>query len=80
MTVEYSFIAFCSSILNSKTSRKAFLDPQKREALFLKFNLSPVQKKAAKSFDIAVISDEVKKEIGKAVKDYTKMHQTGLGW
>lgn len=80
MSADYSFIALCSSVLNSKTTRKAFLDGKKQAELFTKYNLTPAQKKALKSMNTDAVLAEIKKELDKASKAAASGELTALGW
>jgi len=80
MATNYPFIAFCSSVLNTKTIRKAFQNPAKQAELFAKFDLSASQKKAAKAMNIEAITTEIGKELKKAVKDAAGPKSTAHFW
>lgn len=80
MATPYPFIAFCSSVLNSKAARKAFASPEKQAALFAKYALTPSQKKAARSLNSDLLVREIEKEIKKAVKDASGPKCTAFIW
>jgi len=80
MATPYPFIAFCSSVLNSTATRKAFESPEKQAALFAKYALTPAQKKAAKSLSSELLVKEIEKEIKKAVKEASGPKSTAFLW
>lgn len=80
MAPRYPFIAFCSSVLNFKSTRKAFQDPIKQKVLFSRYQLTPAQKKAATSLDIDPITVEFQKELKKAIKEAAGPKNTAFFW
>ena len=80
MAVAYPFIALCSKVLNTKTARKAFENPEKQKALFASYALTPAQKKAITSMNMELLTKEFEKELKKAVKEASGPKSTAFIW
>lgn len=80
MAYTYPFTAFCSSVINTKTGRKNFLNPKKQQMLFTRFGLNRNQIQAAKSMNIDRITDELRKELVKASRASTGDSRAAFGW
>ena len=80
MNRDFPFIALCSSILNTKSTRNKFTNPVKQKELLKSLQLNRNQVKALRAMDIDAIADEIKKEIKKAAKGSSKDSRVSVGW
>ena len=78
MAVDYRFIAFCSSIMNSKTAQRQYKSPIKKKELLAKHKLTRNQLKAVQSKDVDAIMVELRKEVERAVKKEPIV--VAIGW
>lgn len=78
MAVDYRFIAFCSSIMNSKTAQRQYKSPLKKKELLAKHRLTRSQLKAVQSNDVDAIMVELRKEVARAVK--IEPNIVAIGW
>ena len=78
MAVDYRFINFCSSIMNSKTAQRQYKSPLKKRELLAKHRLTRSQLKAVQSKDVDAIMAELRKEVDRAIKKEPII--VAIGW